>query len=64
MTVPHENETVARAALSSAFTALREVDALMSVYRTDSQIGRLNQDGLLNHPDPQLAQVLGTAQYL
>ncbi len=64
MTVLHENETVARAALSSAFTALREVDALMSVYRTDSQIGRLNQEGQLSHPDPRLVQVLGTAQHL
>ena len=64
MTVLHENETVARAALSSAFTALREVDALMSVYRTDSQVGRLNQDGQVSHPDPQLVQVLRTAQQL
>ena len=64
MTVLHENETVARAALSSAFTALREVDALMSVYRADSQVGRLNQVGWLSQPDPRLVQVLETAQYL
>ena len=64
MTVLHEHETVARAALSSAFTALRAVDALMSVYRTDSQVGRLNQDGQVSHPDPQLVQVLRTAQHL
>jgi thiamine biosynthesis lipoprotein len=64
MTVLHENETVARAALSSAFTALREVDTLMSVYRTDSQVGRLNHVGWLSQPDPRLVQVLETAQYL
>ncbi len=64
MTVVHENETVARAALSSAFTALREVDALMSVYRADSQVGRLNQVGWLSQPDPRLVQVLDTAQHL
>ena len=64
MTVLHENETTARAALSSAFTALREVDALMSVYRTDSQVGRLNQVGWLSQPDPRLVQVLETAQHL
>ena len=64
MTVLHENETTARAALSSAFTALREVDTLMSVYRTDSQVGRLNQVGWLSQPDPRLVQVLETAQYL
>jgi len=64
MTVLHENETTARAALASAFTALREVDALMSVYRTDSQVGRLNRDGRLSQPDPRLVQVLDTAQYL
>jgi thiamine biosynthesis lipoprotein len=64
MTVLHENETTARAALSSAFIALREVDALMSVYRTDSQVGRLNQVGWLSQPDPRLVQVLEIAQYL
>lgn len=64
MTVLHENETVARAALSSAFTALREVDTLMSVYRTDSQVGRLNHVGWLSQPDPRLVKVLETAQYL
>ncbi len=64
MTVLHENETVARAALSSAFTALRAVDALMSVYRADSQVGRLNQVGWLYQPDPRLVQVLDTAQHL
>ena len=64
MTVLHENESIARAALASAFTAVREVDALMSVYRTDSQVGRLNHDGYLSQPDPRLLHVLETAQYL
>ncbi|MEO0315951.1 MAG: hypothetical protein RI928_2407 [Pseudomonadota bacterium] len=64
MTVLHENESVASAALASAFTAVREVDALMSVYRTDSQVGRLNHDGYLRQPDPRLLQVLETAQHL
>ena len=64
MTVLHESETIARAALSSAFTALREVDGLMSVYRADSQVGRLNHDGHLSHPDPRLLKVLDTAQLL
>lgn len=62
--VVHEDEATARAALSSALTALREVDALMSVYCNDSQVGRLNRDGYLSHPDPRLLQVLGTAQHL
>ena len=64
MTVLHESEITARAALSSAFTALREVDGLMSVYRTDSQVGRLNHDGHLSNPDPRLLKVLETAQLL
>lgn len=62
--VLHEDETSARTALSAAMTALREVDALMTVYRTDSQVGRLNRDGYLNNPDHRLLQVLGTAQHL
>ena len=36
----------------------------MSVYRTDSQVGRLNHVGWLSQPDPRLVQVLETAQYL
>lgn len=64
ITVLHENETVARAALSSALTAVRQVDALMSVYRTDSQVGRLNHDGRLSQPDPRLVKVLKSAQHL
>lgn len=62
--VLHENETAARKALSAAMTALREVDALMSVYRADSQVGRLNLDGYLSNPDPRLLQVLSAAQHL
>lgn len=64
MTVIHEREAVARRALASAFAAVRDVDRLMSVYRADSQVGRLNRDGQLRQPDPRLLQVLRTAQDL
>lgn len=64
MTVLHQNESIARAALASAFIALREVDALMSVYRRDSQVGRLNHDGFLSQPDARVLEVLDTAQAL
>lgn len=64
MTVLHEDETTARTALASAFTTLRDIDALMSVYRNDSQVGRLNQMGQLGDPDPRLLEVLSTAQHL
>ena len=62
--VLHEDEMAARKALSEAITALREVDALMTVYRSDSQVGQLNRDGYLSNPDPRLLQVLGAAQHL
>ncbi len=62
--VLHTDEMAARNALSAAMKALREVDVLMSVYRSDSQVGRMNRDGYLSDPDPRLLQVLRTAQHL
>lgn len=62
--VLHDDETTARTALAAALAALRDVDRLMSIYRADSQVGRLNRDGYLSHPDSRLLQVLRTAQML
>lgn len=64
MTVMHGSEAAARAALAAAFTSLREIDALMSIYRPNSEVGRLNRYGRLNHPDPRLLKVLRVAEQL
>lgn len=60
--VLHDDETEANAALAAAMDALRRVDRLMSLHRHDSELSRLNREGTLAHPDPQLLAVLQAAQ--
>lgn len=62
--VRHEDAAVAQAALTAAMTALKQVDALMSLYRPDSQVSRLNSEGKIDYPDARLVQVLQTASQL
>ncbi len=60
--VLHDDASVAQAALAAAMDALRGVDRLMSLYRPDSALSRLNRDGQLAQPDPHLLTVLQAAQ--
>ncbi len=60
--VLHADEAGAHAALADAMEALRSVDRLMSLYRPDSALSRLNRDGQLERPDPRLLAVLQAAQ--
>ncbi|NEX63891.1 FAD:protein FMN transferase [Noviherbaspirillum sp. 17J57-3] len=64
MQVVHHDEGAAMEAISAAFAAAAEVDRLMSLYRPDSQVRILNDEGRLGHPHPHLLRVLETAQYL
>ncbi len=58
MTVLHADEDVANAALDAAFEELERVESVMSLYRPESQISRLNRDGALEMPDASLVEVL------
>jgi thiamine biosynthesis lipoprotein len=60
--VLHDDEATARAALAAAMEALRQVDQRMSLHRADSALSRLNRNGKLMQPDPQLLAVLQAAQ--
>lgn len=60
--VLHDDASIARAALAAAISAVQDVDRLMSLYRTDSQLSALNRDGRLDQPDPRLVAVLEEAQ--
>ena len=60
----HEKPRVAQAAIAEALELARRVDALMSVYRPDSQVGRLNALGEIANPDPHLVRVLEFSQRL
>jgi thiamine biosynthesis lipoprotein len=58
LTVVHATEAAANRALAAAFRELQLVDELMSLYRADSQVSRLNCEGRLEHPHPYLAGLL------
>lgn len=57
----HENERVAEAALDASFEALDRLEDVLSLYRPGSEIRRLNRDGVLEHPHPDLVTVLRAA---
>jgi thiamine biosynthesis lipoprotein len=52
----------ANAALAEALAEVMAVDALMSLYRDDSQLTILNRSGRLAKPDPRVLEVLRQAQ--
>lgn len=60
----HDDERGAHAAIRDAFEQARAVDRLLSVYRDDSQVGKLNRTGRLDAPDPHLMMVIREAQRL
>ena len=57
----HRDADQADVAITAAFAELELVEALMSVYRPDSQLSRLNLDGRLDDPHPYLVEVLEAA---
>lgn len=62
MTVLHRDVRVAEAAAKEAICELESIDALMSIYREESQVCILNRTGRLEGADPRLLEVLREAQ--
>lgn len=58
MTVLHPNADVANRALDAAFAEIEQVEAVLSIYRPESELRRLNRDGVLDRPHPYLLEVL------
>ncbi len=58
MSVWHRDEAAAEAALDAAFAELEIVENVMSIYRPESQLSRLNQEAMLDNPHPHLVMVL------
>ena len=58
----HADAARAQAAVDAAATAVQRVEALMSLYRPESELCRLNREGELRHPAPELLAVLRLAQ--
>src|SRR4051794_5790589 len=59
--VLHDDPVVANAALEAGFAEIERVEAVMSIYRPDSELRRLNRDGVLASPDLRLQDVLAYA---
>jgi len=62
--VLHEEEAVAARAMNAALAELRQVEDVLSLYRPDSAVCRLNREGVLKRPHPFLVEVLRKAQQL
>lgn len=58
----HENRAAADQAVRAAFAELEMVESVMSLYRPESQLCRLNREGVLHGPHPYLVQVLQKAR--
>ena len=61
LVVYHSDRNVAERALTAAFKALDDLENVLSLYRPDSQLCRLNHDGVLERPHPDLVKVLRSA---
>lgn len=58
LSVWHRDAALAEAALDAAFAELELIESVMSIYRSESQLSRLNQDAMLDDPHPHLVTVL------
>ncbi len=61
LTVRHSDRDVAERAIAAAFEELDRVEDVMSLYRPNSQLCRLNRTGRLCRPDSRLVDVLTMA---
>ena len=58
----HEDVATVEAGLDAAVAAVRHVERQMSLFDPDSALCRLNRDGVLHRPHPDLVAVLTLAQ--
>ena len=57
----HEQRAVAERALAASFSALDEIENVLSLYRPNSEICRLNRDAFLDQPHPDMCIVMSAA---
>lgn len=60
--VRHSSMKCAELAISAAFSELELIESLMSIYRSDSQLSRLNRYGYLVSPHKYMRRVLRQAE--
>ncbi|MDA7916187.1 FAD:protein FMN transferase [Verrucomicrobia bacterium] len=59
--VLHPDQALAEKGVAAAFGAIEEVERVLSIYRSDSELSQLNRSGRLDNPDPLLVKVLRQA---
>ena len=64
VTLFHADRRQAEPGIAEALAQACKVDRLMSIYNPDSEVFRLNRDGMLFDPDPHLLAVLEQARAL
>lgn len=62
ITVLHDSPEHAEQAIDAAFAELETVERVMSLYRPQSELCRLNRSGVLDNPHPYLVDVLNQAE--
>ncbi|MHC4607697.1 MAG: FAD:protein FMN transferase [Planctomycetota bacterium] len=62
LTALHASRPKAEEAIAAAFRTLGEVADVLSIYRPDSEVSRLNRYGVLDSPHPHMVTVLRRAQ--
>ncbi len=62
ITALHEDPAAAEAAVAEAFAELERIEQIMSLYRPESELCRLNREGVLENPHPYLVEVLEGAR--
>src|SRR5262245_45460137 len=60
LTVFHCDEAHAERAMNAAFQELELIEQLMSLYRSESSLCRLNREGILQRPHPYLIKLFST----
>ena len=60
--VGHADSRQAERALDAAVDTIRHVEAQMSLFKNDSALSRLNREGVLLRPHPDLVKILQLAQ--
>lgn len=61
LVVQHRSESVATEGMAEALKEVQLIENLMSIYRSESQVSRLNCDGVLANPHPYLVEILRAA---
>lgn len=62
--IRHVDPDKARPLLQQAVTEIERLESVLSLYRADSALSRLNRDGVLRDPPLDLVRVLGEARRL